>query len=207
MGYGVRSTRKRRAIEGMRSAAETIGRIESGMSMFAITRGQFSMIDVIQHMLDECGRSEVSVWTWAIADYEVECFEGLMNDDRISGGLLVIDRSAEQRNAVLIDRWRGIFGRESVRVCKNHAKVATVAGGGFHLLARGSMNLNFNPRFEQLDVSEGGPEFAMIRKIESELPVLPPKCSNRDAEQASGVLNLWPEDQLQKFRDGKVWQK
>jgi hypothetical protein len=58
------------------SAAKCIGKIEKGMSLFAITRGQFSMIDMIFHCLQEIGRAEVSVWTWTIAEYEVEVLVG-----------------------------------------------------------------------------------------------------------------------------------
>jgi hypothetical protein len=40
----------------------------AGGSLFAITRGQFSMIDMIFPCLQEIGRAEVSVWTRTIAD-------------------------------------------------------------------------------------------------------------------------------------------
>jgi hypothetical protein len=44
---GEQSLKRNRAIEAFRSAGETIGPIEHGMSLFAVTRGQFSMIDMI----------------------------------------------------------------------------------------------------------------------------------------------------------------
>ena len=207
MGYGVQTTRRKKSVEALRTAAEAIGNVESGLSLFAITRGQFSMIDVILHLLDQVQEAEVSVWTWTIADYEVECFEGLLADRRISSGLLVIDRSAEQRNAALIGRWREKFGRTSVRVCKNHAKIARITGGGFKLLARGSMNLNFNPRFEQLDVTEGGPDYDLVERLELSLPVLAAKAGNREADEATGLTGLWPAEVLEQFGGVKVWQK
>ena len=60
------------------------------MSLFAITRGQFSMIDAIFHCLHEIGPAEVSVWTWTIADYEVEAMAGLMARKEITSGRLVV---------------------------------------------------------------------------------------------------------------------
>ncbi len=111
--------RKRRAVESFRSAAETIGPIEAGMSLFAVTRGQWSMIDAVQYCLSQLGQAAVSIWTWTVADYEVEVMESLLADGRITGALLVIDRSAEQRNGVLIDRWRDRFGESAVKTCKN----------------------------------------------------------------------------------------
>src|SRR5262249_18482535 len=45
---------------------------------FAITSGQFTMIDAIFHCPREIGPTGVSVWTWTIAEYEIEAMVGLM---------------------------------------------------------------------------------------------------------------------------------
>src|SRR6188768_1607693 len=118
--------RAARAREAFGNAAAAIGPIDPGLRLFLITRGQFSMLDMVLHVLEELGPASVSVWTWAIADYEVEAMEGLMARDAITAGRLIVDRSAEQRSAPTIARWRARFGVESVRVCKNHAKIARV---------------------------------------------------------------------------------
>ena len=47
------------------------------------------------------------------------------------------------------------YGVDSIRVTKNHAKIATVVGNDQAYCIRGSMNLNSNPRMEQVDISEG----------------------------------------------------
>jgi hypothetical protein len=47
------------------------------------------------------------------------------------------------------------------------------------------MNLNFNPRFEQFDITEGGEDFELVARIEDGLPVLPRKYSNFDAESGA----------------------
>ena len=43
--------RRKRVIEGFQSAAETIGPVTPGLSLFAVTRGQFSMIDIAAAVL------------------------------------------------------------------------------------------------------------------------------------------------------------
>ena len=150
------AARRARAVESFKSAAETIGKIEHGSTVFAITRGQFSMIDAILHTLDELGPSEISVWTWTVADYEIEALTSLRRDGRITRGTLMIDPGARTKNSALIAEWKAAFGADSVRYVLNHAKIATVANGDKKVLLRGSMNLNCNPRFEQFDLSEGG---------------------------------------------------
>ena len=88
--------KRRRVTESFVSAAETIGPVEREMSLFAITRGQFSMIDAICHCLREVGRAHVSVWTWVIADYEVEAIHSLMVRHEIIDARLIIDVTAER---------------------------------------------------------------------------------------------------------------
>lgn len=199
--------KRKRVVESFRSAAEAIGHLSPEMSLFAVTRGQWSMIDAILYCLSELGPAEVSVWTWTIADYEIEAMGGLMARSEITAGTLVIDQSADRRNAAAIDKWRDRFGPESVRICKNHAKIARVWNRNLRLLLRGSMNLNFNPRFEQFDLTEGGQDFELVQRLELELPVLPRNYSNGEVEAATKVSQAFDRQQLEMFRGVKVWGK
>lgn len=196
-----------RAINGLRTVREVVGPVEPGMSVFAVTRGQISMIDVVTYLVEQAGACEVSVWTWCIAEYEIEAFERLLATRAIVRGTLIVDRSAEQRNVELLDRWRAKFGADAVKVCQNHAKLATVSSDRFRFLARGSMNLNYNPRFEQFDVSEGDAAFELVREIEAEIPVLPRYCSRREADAASGLLDVFTDETLRPFEGVNVWAK
>jgi hypothetical protein len=199
--------RRLRAAEAFGNAASAIGPIEHGMHCFLVTRGQFSMLDMVKHVVSELGPSEVSIWTWAIADYEVEAMAGLMGMASITGARLIVDRSAEQRSSPTIQSWRDRFGVEAVRVCKNHAKIARVWNGERRVLLRGSMNLNFNPRFEQADITEGGADFDLVTQLEDELPVLPARCANAEADAASGLGRAYEQSTLSMFGGVKVWAK
>lgn len=197
------------AKESFKSAAEAIGDIESGMHVFSLTRGQWSMIDAILHCMDELGSGlTISLWTWTIAEYEVQVFERLMLDSRIEKATLIIDGGARTKNANLISRWRKSFGDESVKYVLNHAKIATIESPcGKKLLLRGSMNLNFNPRFEQFDLTEGCDGFDLVRGVESDLPVLADDCDGADIYAASKVSNAFDQEQLDIFGRVKVWAK
>lgn len=199
--------RRATARETFSNAKDAIGPITDDTNLFLLTRGQFSMLDMVRHALDQLGPAAVSVWTWAIADYEVEAMTGLMADQRITSARLIVDRSAEQRNVTILDTWRQRFGAESVRVCKNHAKIARVWTDDRRVLLRGSMNLNFNPRFEQADITVNGDDFDLIARVEDELPVLPALCSNADAENASKLSRAFELGELAMFSGMKVWAK
>ena len=201
------STRRKRAVESFKSAADAIGPIEPGMSLFAITRGQWSMIDAILHCLDCVGRADISLWTWTVAEYEVQCMERLMLDGRIASATLVIDYGARAKNRALLDKWVSIFGRDSMRFVVNHGKIATIKAGDTRLLLRGSMNLNFNPRFEQFDITEGGEDYELVKQIESELDVLPLNCTGSDVYRQSKVSSAFDQQTLALFGGVKVWAK
>lgn len=201
------AARRLRAVESFRTAAECIGPIVPGLAVFAVTRGQFSMLDAVLHVLDELGPARVSVWTWTIADYEISRFTDLQRDGRITEGRLVIDHGARNKNAPLIAEWKRRFGRASVRYVLNHAKLATVETSERRVLLRGSMNLNFNPRFEQLDVTEGGPDFDLVREIEDELPDLADNVPGADVYTATKVGDAFDIATLGLFAGVKTWAK
>lgn len=214
---GSPKNRAAKAIESFQNAAATIGPIERGMHVFAITRGQFSMIDAVSHALAFCGNgATLTLWTWVIADYETTVFRALAERGEIANATLVIDhgfhrketaRESHKTNAAMIALWRERFGSSSVRYVVNHAKIATVEGNGLRVLLRGSMNLNFNPRFEQLDVSEGCAGFDLVRRIESDLPVLQDGSPHGDAVRASKLENAFDATTLELFKGLKTWAK
>jgi hypothetical protein len=216
--------RAQRCVESFKTAAECIGPIETDMAVFAVTRGQFSMIDAVQHCLAEMGPSALSIWTWCIADYEIETFESLLASRQITSATLVIDRAGEQqvaktrnfrasddkasRQGQLLTRWRAKFGPQSIKVVLNHAKIATLDNGRHKVVVRGSMNLNHNPRFEQLDVTEGDGPFDLIQSIEQSLPDLPAHYTQRDLQSATGAHVLFTPEQLKPFQSSlKIWKK
>ncbi len=205
-----------RAVDAYRTAADCIGPVipgfggPPGSGVFAVTRGQFSMSDAIFHVLDQLGPSKVSLWTWTTAASGAESFRTLLREGRITEGLLVVDADIRRKTQggsrngraddldsvgmLILSDWQAAFGPQSVKMCNNHAKIATVEGGGMKVLIRGSMNLNNNPRFEQLDLTEGGEDFDLVRQIEEEMETLPLTASAAEAARVSGVTGRTPRE-------------
>ena len=202
-----RTVRRSRAVETFKTASDCIGKISKGMGLFAMTRGQFSMIDAVFACLDQMGPSNITAWTWTVAEYEMESMEKLMRDGRVTGGTLIIDHGARQKNRKLLQMWQSTFGKDSVRYVVNHAKIVTLQSDDLSLLMRGSFNLNFNPRFEQFDITEGGEDFDLVREIEGELPILSDYCSGAEPVKASKLGNAFSLEQLDMFKGAKVWAK
>ena len=68
------------------------------------------------------------------------------------------------------------------------------------------MNLNFNPRFEQLDLTEGGADYDLVVRLESELQVLPRLHSSEEASANSKVNLAFEQKTLEIFDKVKTWQ-
>ena len=201
------AVRRQCAVESFKTASECIGTLVPNCGIFALTRGQFSMIDAVRACLEQTGPAHVSLWTWTVAEYEVEVLGGLMRDDRLLSGRLIIDGGARNKNAAIIEEWKQAFGRETVRYVVNHAKIATIENKNWKLLLRGSMNLNFNPRFEQFDLTEGGADFDLVKEIENELPILADTCSTGETYSATKLDQAFDAQTLDLFGGIKVWAK
>jgi len=216
---GAYRKRTERASASYKCAAEAFGLLGKGSAVFDVSHGQYSMIDAVAHVIDQCAPEPVNVtlWTWSIADYEVDSVNRMFFDGRIARARLVIDvgglrqggsrsKRADIGNAV-VDQWRAKFGPSSVLMASTHAKIATVEAplAGLRFRISGSANLNRNPRFEQFDIVEGAPCFDRVRAVENAMPVLPNDCTRSDTHVAGGFRDAF--DDLEMFGlETKPWK-
>lgn len=128
------------------------------------------MIDLASAVLEKTGPADVTVWTWCIAEYEVEAITAFMADGRIRSLRMVMDWAGAQRDMPVVSELQGRYGNDCIRVTKTHAKIVTVAtDDGWRVVIRGSMNLNANPRFEQFDVSDDADIFDVVDEVTAEM--------------------------------------
>lgn len=208
-----RPERRSKRVDCRGSAIEAIGPLRPGLSVFGVTRGQFSMIDILFALIDQMESPRVSVWTWAIAEYEVDAVMALLERRDIAEARLVMDYSGLHRKTdriptrELLRRWRARHGEASIRVVKNHAKIATLQDARFSVVVRGSMNLNMNPRFEQFDVDESPKMYGFIHDLEDSFEVAPLDDIDHDFAKANSQLGAaWDAETLARFEGGKAWR-
>lgn len=159
------------AAECFGNAQTALGTMERGCHKFIITRGQFGMIDLILSILDQVGPSHVTAWVWSIADWEIQTIEHLIADRRVLSADLLIDYASITKKGATIKGWIDRFGPGSVKFIVNHAKIVRIWNDdGWKICMRGSCNLNYNPRFEQVDIDDCSPAFDLVAKIEDEIP-------------------------------------
>mgnify|MGYP003147818416 CR=1 FL=1 len=149
-----RSSRTVRAAK-IATAREAIGTIEKESDVFILTYGQFSLIDALVAILDQTGPADVAISTWTAADAHLERSAALLESASMRSFRMIVDRSFETRQPEYCHHMRQLFGAESVRAIRTHAKFMLIRSDTHNISVRTSMNLNENPRLENIEISEG----------------------------------------------------
>jgi hypothetical protein len=147
------------------SASDAIGKIEKNTDTFILTYGQFSLIDALCVILDQTGPADVSISTWTAADAHLERSAALMESARIKSLKMIIDRSFETRQPKYCRHMRKVFGPECIRAIRTHAKFMLIRSETHNIVVRTSMNLNENPRLENIEISEDSDFADFFQKI------------------------------------------
>lgn len=147
------------------SAQRCIGKIEKGCEIFGITKGDFSMIDILRHVVKEIGPCRIDIGTWTAASADIGIAFDMLKDEDILSMRWLVDRSFPQRQEryylALLQR----FGQDSVRLARFHAKFILLENDEFSVAVRTSMNLNLNQRIEFYEISEGTEISGFLREI------------------------------------------
>jgi len=95
-GRALRRAHKRRYFVASRleGAATTIGPLAAGDEVCGLTCGQFSMIDILEHMLNEAGGdADVVISTWTAGLYDVQRAAHLKAGGKIKSIRFLLDRA------------------------------------------------------------------------------------------------------------------
>ena len=159
------------------SASRCIGDITKGCEVFGLTKGDFSMIDILRHVAKQIGPCRIDIGTWTAAAAEIKQAFTMLEDRNIITMRWLVDRSFPARQgkyyASLLDK----FGRNSVRLARFHAKFILLENDDFSVAIRTSMNLNENKRIEFYEISEGTPISGYLKQVVDYHFALPSKDS------------------------------
>jgi len=136
------------------NAKDSIGKIEKNTDNFILTFGQFSLIDALAVILDQTGPAHVSISTWTAADAHLERSKELLSSLHVLSFRMIVDRSFESRQPGYYYHMIKLFGADCIRAIRTHAKFMIIQNDKFNIVVRTSMNLNENPRLENIEISE-----------------------------------------------------
>lgn len=136
------------------NAEQAIGPITSGCEIFALTDGQFSIIDIVEHCLNTIGPASMDIATWTAADGDLRRAHAFLLSSTVSAVRFVVDPSFRSRKPEFCETLTSLFGSECIRTVPLHGKFVVLRNANFSLAIRTSMNLNVNNRIESVEISD-----------------------------------------------------
>ena len=152
------------------TAVQAISKFSKEMGVFGFTKGQFSLIELLEAVLDKTGPGNLTISTWTASKADLNNVLEFLNGEKVKTARFLLDFTFQRRQPEVAKRIRDIFGLESLRITRNHAKFFAIGtGDGWTVTCKTSMNLNQNPRFEDFDLSNDPAIFLFLQDIVDEL--------------------------------------
>lgn len=156
------------------AATETIGRLCQGDRIVALTKGQFSMLDLIKAVMAQTGPADLVLSTWTLGIRDIENAAWLLTKGDIRSLRLLTDRSFVTRQPKYCRRMVEVFGSQAIRATRTHAKFAIIKNTDWNVCIRASMNLNRNQRWENFDLDVSPEICRFFEALVAELETLTP---------------------------------
>ncbi|MCC6457260.1 MAG: hypothetical protein IT328_20065 [Caldilineaceae bacterium] len=157
------------------NAHDAIGLLTPGARVVGLTKGQFSLLDLVNAVLGQVGPAELMVSTWRIGRVELEHVANLLDAHNIWRFRLLVDSSLLIRQPEEVALIHRLFGAETIRQTHTHANFALIGGGEHRVTIRGSMTFSRNPRFEQFDLDDDPDIYSFFdRNVEELYGLVPP---------------------------------
>ncbi|MFZ2736643.1 MAG: hypothetical protein WBI20_14940 [Burkholderiaceae bacterium] len=134
------------------TAAECLGELNPGDHITGLTAGQFSAIDAMEHIVNQCGRADVDITTWTTGIYDIERTKQINESGRINKIRVLLDRANFEKSPSFAGPLIEKLGVDAFRCASIHAKFIIVRGDKMGAVFRSSMNLNKNLRVEHFDL-------------------------------------------------------
>jgi len=143
-----------RRVLAAKNVAEAVGDIEHGCEIYGLTKGQWSLIDLVEYCLATTGPADVVVSTWTAANADITFANALFKNGLLRSLRFLVDFSFPSRQPAYCAALREAFGDDAVRLTRNHAKFVLMLNDEWSLVVRTSMNLNENRRLENFEISD-----------------------------------------------------
>jgi len=158
-----------------KSAEKAVSALAKGARLFGMTRGTFTLLDLVRAILRKTGPADVVISTWTAGIRDAGMARWLQKSGRIRSLVFLVDRSFASRQPEYCRVLRRRFGDECVSTTRTHAKFAVIYNDEWSVVVRSSMNLNKNTRFEQFDIDESVPMREFIMAHVDEMRAIAPR--------------------------------
>lgn len=131
-----------------------LAKFQKNCRIMGLTRGDFSMIDLIHSVLKKTGPAHVVCTTWSAGIKDVHQVRWMQDTRLIQTFKLITDHSYATRQKGYAASILELFGAENIRTSEIHAKFTLIHNDQFKVCIRTSMNLNANRTCESFELDE-----------------------------------------------------
>ena len=157
------TVREMRDLKRKASAAEALAGFTRDVEIYGLTRGSFSMIDMIVALLDITGTADrLSLSTWTASRDDVREVCAFLRSGRVRALRFLTDQSFIRRSPAIAQAIRETFGPDAVRVGSIHAKWAIIQNARWQVFLDTSANLNTNMRVENFTAAHDPEKVAFV---------------------------------------------
>lgn len=139
---------------GLQFASEAVKGFGPNGKVCGLTNGAFSLLSLIEAVLDITGPADVTISTWSAGLYDAGALNSLMASGTVRDVRLILDRSFKTRQAGYSLYIQDVFKEENIRTTNTHAKFVLIHNDTYNVCIRSSMNLNENKRCENFDIDD-----------------------------------------------------
>lgn len=161
--------REFRELRAKQKADEAIAGLTRDVELYGFTKGQFSLLQLLEACLEKTGPVDFVLSTWTAARHEIQRLQALKESGKLLSVRWLVDFTFARRDPEAANQIRIAFGVDAIRVAQTHSKFATFANADWQLVLRTSMNLNMNPRFEDFTLSHDPQLYEHITRIVDEI--------------------------------------
>lgn len=133
---------------------QVANRIEPGCRVMGLTRGEFSLIDLIYSILKKTGVANVACVTWSAGIKDAHQVRWMLDTHLINSLTVITDHSYATRQKKYALALEDLFGKENIRTSEIHAKFTLIWNDDWKICIRHSMNLNANRTCESFEIDD-----------------------------------------------------
>lgn len=131
-----------------------VSSLEPGFRIIGLSRGNFSLIDLMHGVLKKTGPANVICVTWSAGIKDAHNVRWMVGSGLILSFQLITDHSYKTRQSKYAIALDDLFGPENIRTSEIHAKFTLIHNERHKVAIRTSMNLNANKTCESFEIDD-----------------------------------------------------
>ena len=137
--------------------------IKKGMCEFAFSNGSFSVIDVVDYILEKTGTASIDISSWVASYASVNHIIDFLEDQRLNKMRFLMDSGFKSTRRELYDHIQKWYP-DCIALSSIHAKFVIIYNDKYNFVIETSANLNKNNRLESFRITENKEYCDFFRK-------------------------------------------